>query len=397
MRFSFFLDLLLLILKDIKYRKFTSFLTFFAISFGILSIFFIIIFGTSFSNSLEKELESFGSNNLFVEAKGQSNEKLLDEDFEKFILLNPKIEDTIPFSYTTSSVSKSPSSNGISGIYVVGIRFDVKDFEAFGLRVEKGGKPNLNDNYFAILSSDFSKENFDDKLKVNSNLYIKDNKFKIKGILEEVGNSQDDTKTIYIPMEIYEKIFEIKYFDTIIAKSTSSGDDLEEVKNNLQNKIDNKYGEDTFEVSTLKQLLEQFTAILDITYLVFFGIGFISLIVGALGIVNIMYVIISGKTKEIGVMKAIGATNFQILLLFILYSGFYGFIGAFFGLVLGTGIIYLLSDIGKYLGMGFLELKIDPIYFLYLLGFGTFIGLISGYLPSKKASKLLIVDSFKKL
>ena len=121
-----------------------------------------------------------------------------------------------------------------------------------------------------------------------------------------------------------------------------------------------------------------------------------SLIVGALGIVNTMFVIVTEKIKDIGIMKSIGATNFQILYLFMTQAGLFGLLGAIVGVTFGSIVVFVFEKVAQSTGFGFLTVPIDFTVLFSMLIFGFLIGIFSGFLPARKASKLNVVEAIRK-
>ena len=125
-------------------------------------------------------------------------------------------------------------------------------------------------------------------------------------------------------------------------------------------------------------------------------VALISVFIGAIGIVNTMTTSVLERTKEIGIMKAIGARNEHILYLFLVESGLYGFFGGLIGIVLGIGFAKLVElAFVVAVGPAFLSIKIDWILVIGTLIFSFLIGVLSGIAPARRASKLNPVDSLR--
>jgi len=124
------------------------------------------------------------------------------------------------------------------------------------------------------------------------------------------------------------------------------------------------------------------------------GIAAISLIVGAIGIMNSMYTSVLERTREIGVMKAIGAKNKDILTIFLIESGLIGLVGGILGTVLGASLAVAVGPFSKNAGFT-LHITIEPFVILLGLLFAFVVGIIAGVLPAWQASKLKPIDALR--
>lgn len=390
-------DFLSLVLKDIKGRKFSSFLTFFAISLGILTIFVIVLVGQGFEQSIEKQFEQMGSNRIIVQAQGSNSfsgqvQKGLTTNEINLLENKPYIKDVQAMTMRNTNVKYG--SQSISRM-IIGIPFTEEFLVDYNIEVEKGRYPKESDQFGIIIGPEVESGLFKKDVSVGSNLYIKDRKFKVIGILKSLGNPEDD-KQMYISNEAMRDIFELGDQVDMFYVTVQENYDIELAAENTKVLLENRLGDDTVKVQTFAQILEQVNTILGIVQATLGGIALVSLLVGAVGIVNTMFVIITEKTKEIGIMKAIGATNENIFTIYIMQAGIFGFLGAVFGVVFGGIGGKLFGWWAANNGFTFLEITIQPIPVISLLIFGFVIGALSGFIPAYRASRLLIVETFRK-
>jgi len=392
------LDYIKLVVTDMKSRKFSTFLTFFAISLGILTIFVIFLLSQGFENSIAKQFEQMGTNRLYVASNGQSITssqftKGLSDNEVNLIENKPYVEKVYPYYMKSSSIKYG---NEYKRTQLMGTKLSEDFFNENNLKLNLGRFPDESESYSIVLGAKASEELFSKKVPLGSNIYIKDTKFKVVGILESIGNPQDDSN-IFVNYKTLRDTFEpgtknIGVMDVVIVE----GYDLEIAKANLKTILENKLGKDSIEIIAPTQLLEQFSSILNIVKYTLGGIAFVALIVGAVGIINTMYVIITEKTHDIGVMKSIGARNGDILFMYIFMAGLFGFLGAVLGVILGSFAALGFEAFAKSAGYDFLEITIQYTDVIILLIFGFIIGIISGYLPAKKASKINILEAIRK-
>lgn len=389
-------DYLGLIVNDLLKRKFSSFLTLFAISLGILAIFVIFLLSQGFEDSISAQFEKIGSNRLYVfpvtsQLVSQTQTKGLTDNEVKLIENKPFVEKAYPYLIRTAQLKYG---NDYRSASIIGGYFDEEYLTKMGLNIETGRIPKTSEKYSVIMGPLAASDTFDKEIKVGANIYLKDTKFKVVGILEPIGSPQDDQQ-IYFPLDTVRELYgdgdSIGIMDVVLVE----GYDVELAKDNLQVFLDNRLGKDKVEIMAPTQLLEQVNSILSIVKLTLGGIGFVALIVGALGIINTMYVVVTEKTRDIGIMKAIGARNEDILLMYIFQAGIFGLLGAILGVFFGSLLALAFGAIAQSAGYAFLEITIIPSYVIALIIFGFIIGVISGYLPAKKASKINLVEAMR--
>jgi len=136
--------------------------------------------------------------------------------------------------------------------------------------------------------------------------------------------------------------------------------------------------------------------VLNIINVIVIGIALISLFVGGVGIANTMYTSVLERTKEIGVMKAIGARNSDIMWIFMIESGLLGLVGGIVGALMGLGGAMLAANLANQaLGNDLFIVSVDYVLLFGAVGFSFFVGIISGVLPAIQASKLNVVEALR--
>ena len=388
------LDYFFLIFVDIKRRKFSSILNLLAIFFGIYSIFLIYVFGDSFQKSVEEEFLEFGVNRIYLTVEDSS--KTYEDDLLNLIKKNKNVKSAYPVSSQRGFVFSKNENDGETRP-IIGMEFSKEAFDSFGVEVEFGRIPNEKDTNKIVIGSLVSENFFDSKVKVGSKININNYSLKVVGILKEIGSEEDDTQ-MYISLDTFKEIFDKEGYSNIFI-TTNEFVEVETSKKSIELDLSRKYGDDyktLFSLLTFKQILDSSKVILNMINIVFLGLGIVTLLVGFLGVMNIMFSFVDEKIKDIGIMKSIGATNSNIIILFILFSGFYGILGSILGVSFGLLTLYLIKDIGRVIGLSFFEIVVNKFYIIFMLLFGFVVGCLSGYLPARKASKLKIIDSIRK-
>ncbi|MCX6706992.1 MAG: FtsX-like permease family protein, partial [Candidatus Woesearchaeota archaeon] len=154
-----------------------------------------------------------------------------------------------------------------------------------------------------------------------------------------------------------------------------------------------------FSVTSALALQQRFSSIMGSLTLFLGLLAAVSLLVGSIGVANTMFTSVLEKTKDIGVMKAIGSRNMDILMIFLFNSGMLGLVGGILGIIGGVSISYLLPMFGINLGFGprggGITTVISPSLLIFTLIFSILIGMASGVIPAYKASKMKPVDALR--
>ena len=288
--------------------------------------------------------------------------------------------------------------------YITGFSFETQNLinEAQNYKIDVGRDLKPGDKYKAVIGTGLANlKDFKKPLEVGDKIKIgkAEQEVIIVGILKKIGNPYDDG-TVVLPLDTAQEILGIKDSYDMITVQIKEGEDVdqvaEETKTRLRKDRGLKEGEEDFRVQTAEQLAETFNNIFGIIQAVFIGIAAISLVVGGIGIMNTMYTAVLERTREIGIMKAVGARNSDILKLFLIESGILGMIGGVIGVVLGILLgIGASFFAGQALGSNLLKAYFPWYLIVGALIFSFGVGCASGALPALQASKLKPVDALR--
>ena len=272
--------------------------------------------------------------------------------------------------------------------------------ETQSLKVKEGRDLRDNDGFSAIVGINFvEKELLGKNLKLRDKIKINDREFIIVGIIDKTGDPGRDS-AVFMPEDTLRDVFsEPDKIDTIMVKVANVEDInavAEKVKSDLRRFRGVKKDEEDFDIQTPEQLLSSFGDVLNIVQSVLIGIAAISLLVGGIGIANTMYTAVVERTKEIGIMKSVGAQNKDILLIFVIESGLLGLIGGLIGVVIGFGLSNGVELIAKnVLGTNLIEAYFSYYLFFGALLFSFLIGAIFGVMPARQAALLQPVEALR--
>jgi len=249
-----------------------------------------------------------------------------------------------------------------------------------------------------VVGNYYSTDNFEKPIKINDRIELNDKQFRVIGIYESVGNKQDDLN-LFITDDAYQEMYDpgedVTQVIAKMAPGTNPDKVAERIAKSLRSSRDVEKGQEDFEISTAEDLLNSFGSILDIVQIFLVAIAAISLLVGAVGITNTMYTAVLERTKEIGVMKAIGARNNTIRLIFLIESGMLGIVGGAIGILIGAGISKLVVIAIHASGFTVMKASFGWELILGALCFSWLVGTISGVTPAVQASNQKPVDALR--
>lgn len=384
-------------ISTFRHRKVRSWLTIIGIIIGIASIIALIAISQGLQNSIQEQFESFGANRLFIagqgfQGPGSASDGLSTKDVDTLKKISD-FEYVTPTLFRTAEVKRRDETK-FTFIQALPAEDYEEAFSDVGIELENGRGIRKGDKYEVVLGYRAAKDLFKEEIHIRNKITIQGKDFKVVGIYQEVGNPDDDN-AISIPLESAREIFEEPdKVDAIIAQA-KAGSDLKLVQAKAERYLERERGDENFQVVTATQIADQINSVLGIIQIVLVGIAAISLIVGGIGIMNSMYTSVLERTKQIGIMKAIGARNSDILTLFLIESGFLGLVGGLFGTLLGAGIAYMVGFAAKQAGFGILSIKIGTPLLLFGLFFAFVVGMVSGAIPAIQASKLKPVDALR--
>jgi putative ABC transport system permease protein len=355
---------------------------------GIAAVISLVSLGQGLEAAINQEFEGLGADNIFV--NGDIDDRSLEV-----------VRNTIGVEEAAGihSDSRPVVFDGETAfVNVYGIELDRVDliFSGQGWEDQNNRRLRETDVTNAMLGSDFA-GNYESEPRISSQIQLNNSRFRVVDFITAGDPSAQNS--VIIGLDRKREIYGLEDELTQIVVQTQPGFTQEEVQENIEDKLRQERqveeGEEEFSTSTPQDIQESLTSILGVVQGIVVGLASIALLVGGIGIMNTMYMAINQRTQEIGVMKAIGASERQIRMLFLIESGLIGFIGGLIGIMLGVGI----NEIAIIAVSNFSDIAITRAYTpSILIGaqlFATILGIISGYLPSRKASKLDPADALR--
>lgn len=390
----------LIIWKGIQYRKLRTALTVLGIIIGIGAIVALLLVSSGLENSIKDEFAKIGTNRLFVIMKSQGlslGTGLTDDDVEvfnrmgEFQWVTPYLIKTWSFEYGKKTKSLLITANPVDNIEE---RWGSIDRYATEGRLFSG-----NDKYVAVIGPRIANDLFDKKININSNVLINGRSFKVIGVFNSFGDPESDSD-IHIPLEAAREILgnnnkEVSVIDLIVKPGINPEDAGKKAKEELRKKRGFNPGDEDFDIATPEQLLGQLNSVLGIVQTVLLAIALIALVVGSIGIMNSMYTSVLERTRDIGVMRAVGATSKDILVIFLLESTLVGLFGGVIGVLAGIGVSKMFEWVAANAGFSIFKVTITSTVIIFSVLFSGLIGFLAGYMPAKNASRLKPVEALR--
>ena len=400
-------DYFFLVLKNFERRKLRGMLTILGIFIGIMAIVALISLTQGMQDSITSQFQKLGTNRITVTAGGVSlgpvgteltTAKLSDKDI-KAISEVPGVENVVGMLMQTARIdfNKQVRYESVAGVPTDPENRKVIDGISF-FEMDTGRSVRNGDKYKADMGFKFVDGAFDKDMKVGDTFQIEKQDFEVVGIRKKAGTGIHDG-IIKIPIETARQIFnepeKISMIFVVTSESANVGDIAEHIKKELRKSRNVKEGEEDFTVQTAEQTIGTLNQILSIIQIILVGIAAISLIVGGIGIMNTMYTSVMERTREIGIMKALGAKGSQIRDLFLVESGTIGLIGGTIGIILGMLIGKAAQLIADSYGVTLIP-HISLLTLFGVLAFSFIIGSVSGVFPAIQASRLKPIEAIRR-
>ena len=401
-------DYFILALKNLKHRGVRSWLTLLGIFIGVTAVVSLISLGAGLQAAVDAQfgisstqvisIQAGGVNSFGAPGSGVVN-KLTTADADAIERIS-SVEMAIPRNLETVRVEFNDRLSIMSAISIPYGEEKKRGWEVMDLEAEKGRLLQDSDLKKVVLGNNFylDSNGFDRGVETGEKILINDEKFEVVGILKKKGSFIFDS-AILINNDILEDLTGYGDEVDLIVAVVKDGDLMDraaaDIEKLLRNRRDVDEGEEDFEISTPEAMMETVNSVLGGVQAFIVIIASISILVGALGIVNTMTTSALERRKEIGIMKAIGATNGQVFIQFFFESGMLGLVGGLVGIVFGTliGVVGVVG-INRFLGA-----ELSPIIDFILIGgalVGSFvIGAIAGIVPAMNAANQNPVEALR--
>jgi putative ABC transport system permease protein len=388
-------DLLRLAFERLGTGKVRTALTMLGIVIGVASVVALVSVGQGATKGVSERLQSLGTNLLTV-SPGFSGQSATRGSFG---------------SATTLTLADAEAIAELDGVATVAPELTVNELLVAGDQNETARVIGTTPGYLSVFAYQMWAGAFINQASVDSNLrvavigattadnlgldessvgstiYVGGRPFQLIGILQPKGGTSSEDDVVIVPFSTAGELFVGTTNVSAIGLSATSQDVIDTVSAEITVLLEQRHnvaagGTDDFSIATQAQLLGTVSSVSDVLTLLLAGIASISLLVGGIGIMNIMLVSVRERTREIGIRKAIGARGRNILAQFLVEALMLSLAGGLMGIAVGAIASFA---IGAYAGWGFI---FNPATVVMAVGFSTLVGIVFGVWPASQAARL---------
>ncbi|MBZ9578520.1 ABC transporter permease [Patescibacteria group bacterium] len=392
-------------IKNLRTRPLRSWLTILGIVIGVFLIMSLLSLSEGLKATVLKQLRAIGKDIVMIIPGNLSDIMTtflggaeLTEDDLNAIRKTRGVEVVIPNVYK-AEVMKSQGESKTVLLFGIDLKNALEVYkDDLGMDMAEGRWPEAGKR--EILVGNLVPKEIFPGLKTGTRTTIKGKQFEIVGILKSLGSRQDDSM-IGIDLDIFREITGKKegapQAVAKIASGFSPEEVAEDIKENLLETRRRQRGEEesSFSVLTNEAMTGMVSNIMGVIQLAVFAFASIAMIVGGIGIMNTMYTSVHERTREIGILKAVGAKSSTITSVFLIESGVIGLVGGIGGMIFGLGLAKLIELVGQIHPVFYISASISPGLIIFGLTFSFLIGCLSGFLPARSAAKLKPVDALR--
>jgi putative ABC transport system permease protein len=401
-------DFFNLAFRNIKHRGLRSWLTMLGIFIGIAAVVSLISLGNGLGAAINAQFNSLSTDRLvFSNAEtgfgppGSTAVRKLDSHDVDVISGVSGIDIIVTRLIRVMKVEY----NRIAQFkYVASLPEDQKEadfvYTSTSIKAEYGRLLDAGEHGKIAVGNDFITNNgYEKDVRVGSNLIIENRSFQVVGILAKTSTFTVNSAILMTEYDM-NSILNLKDETDLIVLQVKDPNQIEFVADNIRKAIRRdrnlNQGEDDFSVQTPTQALSSVQTILTVINIIITGIATLSLIIGAIGITNTMFTSVLERTKEIGIMKAVGARNSDILSVFLIESGLLGLVGGLVGAIIGLSMAFIASyGANTAFGNQLFTVSPSPVLLIGSILFSLFLGIISGIVPAWQASNLEPVEALR--
>ena len=398
-----FYETLKLAVQAIRRNALRSFLTLLGIVIGVSAVIAMVTIGTGTTEKVKEEMAKLGSNMLFVRpgqwGPGRSSATAKPFDARDIVELRAQlrgVKAVAPLAQQSVSVvygseSRTVGTIGTDASYIVTQDWNLAQGRNFLNTETRSGRAAC------IIGETVHEKLFGSTDAIGKRIRVSNVSCEVIGVLAEKGESgfgTDRDDVVLMPLRTYHRRIAGDTDINRINISAHDGVDTAKVQADIERLLRERRGitareEDDFRVADMKQIADTQTATTGVLTMLLGAVAGVSLLVGGIGIMNIMLVSVTERTREIGIRLAVGAQESQVLMQFLVEAVVLSLFGGTVGVVLGLALAAVAS-----IGMS-IPLVLDPRIVVIAFAFSALIGIVFGYFPARRAAQLNPIDALR--
>ena len=389
-------------IQNVWSNKLRTFLTMLGIIIGVMAVIVIVGLGNGMTQSMRDSFSAMGTNTLSINIWGYGSRTVTVEDVYAIGTKNPDLIRSISPQIDFSSNTPKVGTTTYRYSTVAGVDENFTSMKNYTVAQGRGLQyMDMKDNKQVCVIGDYLNRVAYGGRGVGQTIKLGAYKFRIVGVLNaKVNNTSmqqgSDDDCIYLPYTIAMRLSNTAMASSYIA-IMSDESKANEAKAVVEASLTDLFKSDSaFYVYSASEWLEEMNNMINMVIVILTGIASISLLVGGIGIMNIMLVSVTERTREIGIRKALGAKERVILAQFVVEAATTSALGGFLGIVLGYVVSMAANRILPMVASG-VDVTVSPSFNSIAVAFGISVGIgvLFGYLPAKRAARLNPIEALR--
>ncbi len=379
--------------KSILSNKMRSFLTMLGIIIGVMSLVVLVSLASGATESVTDSIDELGSNTLYVSISDDKGKPIRYDELDEFIE-SDQLKIAAPYATTSSKISGSKDEKSGTIIGTTSVYTEIQNLKLASGRFIKS--PDVeNHTNVVVVNEDLAKAVIGRTDVVGETISLGGTSYQIIGVLESstsTGTEEEAYYEAYIPYTSLIRLTDSVGVDvTDFYVAATDENQMDQAETVLENKLKERFNndEDAYFVMNQSSIAEAMASVTNTLSLLLGGIAGISLLVGGIGIMNIMLVSVTERTREIGIRKAIGAGYWSIMLQFLIEALVVSLLGCLIGIGLSAVAIRIIDHVGS------VSYGLSTGVIWVSVGFSILIGVIFGIYPANKAARKKPIDALR--